>query len=83
MPLDATIENSIASDPYATILVAHDPLFGNCYSINRQRLNFAFLIDYDSPFSDLTNTPFFLTSSIPNHIPTIETITSERIIQKK
>jgi len=49
-------DTTIASDPYGAILFSQDPLFG---------------IDYDSPFPDsISQTPFFLTSSIP----TVESI---------
>ncbi|CAF3514399.1 unnamed protein product [Rotaria socialis] len=37
------------------------------------------LFDFDSPLSDLANSPFFLTSSVP----TLESTNNERIVQKK
>ncbi|CAF2511298.1 unnamed protein product [Rotaria sp. Silwood2] len=66
IPFDTTVENTISSDPYASILFSQDPLF-----------------DFDSPFSDLTNTPFFLTSSVSTPASTLESTNNDRIIQKK
>ncbi|CAF1207640.1 unnamed protein product [Adineta steineri] len=69
IPFDTNIENSISSDPYTTILFSQDPLFG---------------INFDSPFSDLTaNPPFFLTSTVSTHIPSLQTATNDHVIQKK
>ncbi|CAF3457854.1 unnamed protein product [Rotaria sp. Silwood1] len=41
------------------------------------------LFDFDSPFSDLANAPFFLTSSVSTHTPTHESTNNDRIIPKK
>jgi len=43
-----------------------------------------FSLDYDSSFTDsISQAPFFLTSPAPTHIPSLEPVTNDQIIQKK
>jgi hypothetical protein len=62
-------DTAISSDPYAALLFSQDPLFG---------------LDYDSSFPDsITQAPFFLSSTAPIYIPSLESGTNEPTVQKK
>ncbi|CAF0828042.1 unnamed protein product [Rotaria sordida] len=67
IPFDTTIENTI---------LPSDPYAAILFSQDP-------LFDFDSPFSNLTNTPFFLTSSVSTHTSAVESTNNDRIIQKK